>query len=147
LYIQNAIEILLTRKDLDFKVPSAKRLQFSTAPFNWKDDCLLCAKPAIVDTCHPQREHVHRVSTIPMHYNLIEYSKEREDLWASEIENHLQECIDLNAAEARCYDSCLTKFMLKRDPKKKITVTGQSLIIWLLIVHHAAMIFIFATQR
>ena len=63
---------------------------------------------------------------------LLECCKERGDLWASEIENRLQGCIDLVAAEARYHDSCLTKFMLKRDPKKKITATGQSLIIFTL---------------
>ena len=120
------------------EIPSAKILRSSTAPFNWKDDCLLCAKPAIVDTRHPQRERVHRVSTIPMRCNLLECCKERGDLWASEIENRLQGCMDLVAAEARYHDSCLTKFMLKRDPKKKITATGKSLIIWLHIVHHAS---------
>lgn len=114
------------------EIPSAKRLRSSTVPFNWKDDCLLCAKPAIMDTRHPQRECVHRISTIPMRCNLLECCKERGDLWASEIENRLQGCIDLVAAEARYHDSCLTKFMLKRDPKKKITATGQSLIIFTL---------------
>ena len=29
------------------EIPSAKRLQSATAPFNWKEDCLLCAKPAM----------------------------------------------------------------------------------------------------
>ena len=114
------------------EIPSAKRLRSRTVPFSWKDDCLLCAKPAIMDTCHPQRECVHRISTIPLRCNLLECCKERGNLWASEIENRLQGCIDLVAAEARYHDSCLIKFMLKRDPKKKITATGQSLIIFTL---------------
>ena len=59
------------------KIPSAKRLRSSTAPFNWKDDCLLCAKPAMVDARHPQRERVHMVSTIPMRCNLLECCNER----------------------------------------------------------------------
>ena len=74
------------------ETPSTKRLQSSTAPFNWKVDCLLCASPAIVDTCHPQRQRVHREST-------IQCCKEKGDLWASEVENCLQGCIDLVAAE------------------------------------------------
>ena len=114
------------------EIPSARRLRSSTVPFNWKDDCLLCAKPTIMDTCHPQRECVHRISTIPMRRNVLECCKERGDLWASEIENHLQGCINLVAAEAKYQDSCWTKFMLKRDPKKKITATGQLLIIFTL---------------
>ncbi len=52
--------------------PSTKRLRSGTAPFNWKVDCLLCGTPAIVDTRHPQRQPVHRVSTIPMRCNLLE---------------------------------------------------------------------------
>ena len=91
------------------EIPSAKRLRSSTVPFNWKDDCLLCTKPAIMDTCHPQREYVHRISTIPMRCNLLECCKEREDLWASEIKNRLQGCIDLVIAKARHHDSYLTK--------------------------------------
>ena len=66
------------------EIPSVKRLRSSTAPFNWKDDCLLCAKPAIVDTRHPHRECVHWVSTIPMHCNLLECCKERGDQWTSD---------------------------------------------------------------
>ena len=44
--------------------------------------------------------------------------------WASEVENRLKGCIDLVAAEAVYHDSCLMKFMLKRDHKKKKTA-GQ----------------------
>ena len=75
-----------------------------------------------------QRDNrVHKVSTIPMRCNLLECSKERGDLWASEVENHLQGCIDLVAAEAVYHGSCLTKFLLKRDHNKKKT-TGQRII-------------------
>ena len=88
------------------EIPSAKRLRSATAPFNWKEDCLLCTKPAIVDTRHPHRQHVHRVSTIPMRHNLLERCSERGDQWASEVENRLQGCIDLVAAEAMYHDSC-----------------------------------------
>ena len=105
--------------------PSTKRLRSSTAPFNWKVDCLLCASPAIIDTRYPQRQQVHRVSTIPMRCNLLKCCKEREDLWASEVENRLQGCIDLVVAEAIYHDGCSTKFTLKRDSKKKVTATGQ----------------------
>ena len=90
-----------------------------------------------MDTHHPQRERACAQGIY--HYNLLECCKDREDLWVSEIENCFQGCIDLVAPEARyMHNSCLTKFMLKRDLKKKITATGKSLIIWLLIVHHAA---------
>ena len=60
---------------------------------------------------------MHKVSTIPMHCNLLECCKERGDLWASEVENCLQGCIDLFAAEAVYH-------MLNIDHNKKKT-TGQ----------------------
>lgn len=106
------------------EVPSAKRLRSSSLPFNWKEDCMLCGKSAIHDTRHPERQRVHKVSTIPMRCNLLECCTERGDLWACEVENRLQGCIDLVAAEAVYHDSCLTKFTLKRDYQKKKT-TGQ----------------------
>ena len=109
---------------LDVEVPSVKRLQFSLLPFNWKEGCMFCGKSAIFDTQHLKRR-VHKVSSIPMHCNLLlECCKEKGDLWASEVENHLQGCIDLVAAEAVYHDSTLTKFMLKKDHNKKKT-TGQ----------------------
>ena len=61
---------------IDDHLPS-KRLRSSTAPLNWKEDCLLCAKPAIVDSCHSQRQRVHRVSTIPMCYSLLERCRKK----------------------------------------------------------------------
>ncbi len=68
---------------------------------------------------------MHRVSTIPMRCNLLECCKERGDLWASEVENCLQGCIDLVVAEAIYHDGCLKNFNLKRNPKKKVATTGQ----------------------
>ena len=109
---------------LDGEVPCAKRLRSSFLSFNWKEDCMLCIKSAIFDTRHPERHQVHKLSTIPMRCNLLECCKERGDQWASEVENRLKGCIDLVAAEAVYHDSCLMKFMLKRDHKKKKTA-GQ----------------------
>ena len=88
---------------------------------------MVCGKSAIVDTRHPQRQRVHKVSTTPMRCNLLECCIERGDLWACEVANRLQRCIDLVAAKMMYYDSCLTKFMLKRDYMKKKTTgpTGQ----------------------
>ena len=68
---------------------------------------------------------MHKVSTIPMRHNLLERCSERGDQWTSEVENRLQGCIDLVAAEAMYHDSCLTKFSLKRDPKN-LSAAGES---------------------
>ena len=116
----------------DLEIPGAKRLRSSSLPFNWKEDCMLCGKPAIFDTRHPERQRVYKVSTIPMRCNLLECCQERGDLWASEVEKRLQGCIDLVAAEAGYHHSCWTNFMLKRDHNKKKT-TGQKIAAWSLV--------------
>ena len=52
--------------NVDDEGPSPKRLRSSLIPFKWKDDCMICGKPAIVDARHPERMRVHRVSTLPI---------------------------------------------------------------------------------
>jgi len=122
------------KTSFEAEFPATKKLRSNTAPFDWKNNCFLCAKPVIMDSRHPQRQCLHRVSTIPIRCNLLECCKERGDLWASEVENRLHGCIDLVAAEAIYHDGCMTKFMLKRDPKRKSSGTGQSVINKLLIL-------------
>lgn len=85
---------------------------------------MLCGNPAVLDTRHPERQRVRKVSTIPIRNNLLECCREREDAWASEVETRLQGCIDLVAAEAVYHDSCLSRFMLKRGYERK-KLTGQ----------------------
>ena len=84
----------------------------------------VCSVVNLFDARHPERQPVHKVSTIPMRCNLLECCRDRGDLWASEVENRLQGCIDLVAAEAVYHDNCLTNFLLKRDHNKKKTA-GQ----------------------
>lgn len=109
---------------VDGELPRAKRLRSCFSSFNWKEDCMLCGKSAVVDSRHPKRQRVYKVSTIPMRCNLLKCCREREDQWASEVENRLQGCIDLVAAEAVYHDKCLTTFMQKRDHNKRKTA-GQ----------------------
>jgi hypothetical protein len=80
---------------------------------------MLCAKPAVVDTRHPERLKVHRASTIPICSTLLERCKERGDEWASEIEQRVLACIDLVAAEAVYHDQCFSRFMLKKYLDKR----------------------------
>lgn len=103
----------------DAKGPSPKQLRSSSLPFNWKENCMLCGKSAVIDTKHPERQRVHKVFTIPMRCHLLECCKERGDLWGSEVENRLQGCIDLVAAEAVYHDACFSKFTLKRNYSMK----------------------------
>ena len=87
-----------------------------------------------MDARHPHRQPVHRVSTIPMRCTLLECCTERGDQWASEVENRLQGCFDLVAAEATYHDNYLKKFTLKRDPTKKAFTTGQLVINWFITI-------------
>jgi len=43
------------------EMQNAKKLWSSVAPYNWKNNLLLCAKPAIMDAHHPPRQSVHKI--------------------------------------------------------------------------------------
>ena len=43
------------------EMPNAKKLRSSVAPYNWKNNCLLCVKSAIMDVRHPPRLCVHKI--------------------------------------------------------------------------------------
>ena len=93
------------------EVPPSKRLRSSISPFNWKEDCMLCGKSAVVNTRHPDRSRVQAVTALPMHDKVLECCHKRGDLWASEVETRVYGCIDLVAAEA-VY--CFSRFMLNK---------------------------------
>jgi len=40
------------------ELPCKKKLRSSFCPFNWKEDCMLCGKCAVVDTRHSDRAQV-----------------------------------------------------------------------------------------
>ncbi len=50
----------------DVQLPQAKRLRSSVLLFNWKENCMLCVKSAEIDARHPERNKVHRVTTLAM---------------------------------------------------------------------------------
>ena len=66
---------------------------------------MFCGQSAKFDTQHPERQRMHKVFTIPIRCNILECCKESGDLWASEVENCLQGCINSVAAEAVYHDS------------------------------------------
>ena len=84
----------------EIEVPCAKRLRFSSFPFNWKDHCMLCGKPATNDARHPNQTQVKIVTILPLRSKVLEQCGKRGDMWASEVQTCLYGCIDLVAAEA-----------------------------------------------
>lgn len=104
------------------EVPQPKRLRSSISSFNWKENCIFCGEFAKFDSRHPERNKVHKVTTLPMHENLLECCHKRGDKWSSEVENCLHGCIDLVAAEAIYHVNCYTQFLLNKG--KPFEATG-----------------------
>ena len=69
----------------EIEVPCAKRLRSSSFPFNWKEHCMLCGKPATNDAHHPNRTQVKIVTTLPLHSKVLEQCGKRGNMWASEV--------------------------------------------------------------
>ena len=58
------------------ETPSPKRLRSSTArPFHWKTGCLFCAKEAIIDRKHPERDIIMYVRTLSIRNTLSFFRK------------------------------------------------------------------------
>ena len=74
-----------------------------------------------MDACHPPRQWMHKVAT-SYSYTLqsSRMFQKQGDVWAFEVENRLQGCIDLAAAEAinftimtvRVSNLCLMKYLM-----------------------------------
>ena len=90
------------------EVPCAKRLRSGSFQFNWKEHCMLCGKPATIDTRHSNGTHVKTVTTPPLRSKILEQGDKREDMWASEVQTRLYGCIDLVAAEAVYHSKCFS---------------------------------------
>lgn len=99
-----------TSKDVETVPQPPKKLRSSTDSFNWKQDCFLCCKVAMVDSKHPKRNKVTEVRVIPFRNNMIALCRQRGDSWASNVETRLHDCIDLIAADARYHNDCYTTF-------------------------------------
>jgi len=62
-----------------------KKIKVKFCLFNWKEDCMLCGKCAVVDTCHPDRAQIKVVTTLPMRDNILEQCSKKGDDWASTV--------------------------------------------------------------
>ena len=99
------------------------KLRSQQTSFDWKSNCFLCGRDAIVDTRHPDRNDVQIVATIlsttvdistkkrtTFREKILNICMHRSDFWASQVESQLQNCIDLVAEEAVYHKSCYCKF-------------------------------------
>ena len=99
-------------------------LRSQQTSFDWKSNCFLCGRHAIVDTRHPDRNDVQIVATIlsttvdistkkrtTFREKILNICMLRSDFWASQVESRLQNCIDLVAEEAVYHKSCYCKFI------------------------------------
>ncbi len=71
--IQIVLKVYWSAQHSAVDIPSAKRLRSCSLPMNWKETCMLCCKPAMVDARHPERMRVRRASTIPLRSTLLEH--------------------------------------------------------------------------
>ena len=95
------------------------KLRSQETSFDWKSNCYLCGRDAIVDTRHPDRNDVQivvRISSTTVDTStkkrttfrekILNICTRRLDFWASQVESRLQNCIDLVAEEAVYHKSC-----------------------------------------
>ena len=71
---------------------------------------MLCGNVAQFDARHPERDRVYNVTTLPMRDKLLECCIKRGDAWASDVQNRLDGCIDLVAAEVIYHTNCYSRF-------------------------------------
>ena len=90
--------------------PQPKRLRSSIdAAFVWKTCCFLCSKPIVRN-----KEKFHQVQTLPLHNNIIECAKAKNDDWGEAVLTRLGTSNDLVAEEAVYHSSCMAAFKLNK---------------------------------
>ena len=89
---------------------NVKFLRSSIESFEWKQNCVLCGKSAVVDRKHPDRSSVHIVKSDQIMHNMLRICDERCDEWAFEVQGRLLTCGDLHAADARYHKKCHWSF-------------------------------------
>ena len=114
--------------------------------FNWKENCFICSKQAVIDPRHPDRNIVQTARTLQIRTNVLERCTQRSDDLASMIEGILQTCIDLVAGKqyniAR-YQAFLSKSgdgLVGRPACKESTIAFERVCQWLDVESETEMI-------
>ena len=72
----------------------------SLVGFDWKTNCFICSKQAIIDIRHKDRNDVQEVRTLQIRANALQKCNQRSDEFADFVQGRLQIYIDLVAEEA-----------------------------------------------
>ena len=59
------------KTSVETEFPTIKKSRSNTAPFNWKNNCFLCAKPVIMDSRHPQRHAMFAQSIVLQSFRML----------------------------------------------------------------------------
>ena len=83
----------------------------SSVGFDWKTNCSICSKQAIIDIRYKDRNDVQDVRSLQICANAFQKSNQRNDEFTRSIKGRLQTCIDLVAEEAVYHRTCFQKFL------------------------------------
>ena len=83
----------------------------SSVGFDWKANCFICSKQAIIDIRHKDRNDVQEVRTLQICTNVLQICNQRNDEFTRSVQGRLQTCIDLVAEEAVYHRTCYQKFL------------------------------------
>ena len=83
----------------------------SSVEFDWKTNCFICSKQAIIDIRHVDRNGVQEFRTLQIRANALQKCNQRNDEFARSVLGRLQTRIDLVAEEAVYHRTCYQKFL------------------------------------
>ena len=92
----------------------------SSVGFDWKTNCFICTKQAILDIRHKDRNDVQEVRTLQIRASALQKFNQRNDEFTRSVQGRLQTCIDLVAEEAVCYRTCYQKFLSNEGESKAV---------------------------
>lgn len=114
----STIKAATKQRETDQTAPSTSAtLRALEEKFDFKKDCFICGKPAVVDSKRPyyRRKPVHLVSALEIKENVIEKCNERNDSWGEKVKLRLLSFSDLVAPEARYHKYCYRYFLKTKN--------------------------------
>ncbi|XP_063235988.1 uncharacterized protein LOC134538524 [Bacillus rossius redtenbacheri] len=111
--------IALTQSS-DVQLPTSScYLRSSEEKFDFKSNCFICGKTAIVDLKVPleRRVGIHQITTLEIKENFLRKCDERNDEWSERVRARLLSVNDLVSPEARYHRNCHTNFSKIISPK------------------------------
>ena len=79
--------------------------------FDWKTNCFICSKQAIIDIRHKDRNDVQEVQTFQIRANTLQKCNQRNYGFTRSVQGRLQTCMDLVAEEVVYHRTCSQKFL------------------------------------